>query len=236
MPRAEDCHRRAWQNQTRLTCRLGRGAGRSPRRRWVPQAAGRGADREIAWSSTERPAWAAALIGVRKLACDRATAICDEIAGDASAILTAERTSTAAKPTPGPPRIHRWRQRSTSCSNRRWRYLTGCCRRVSSRRRSHKPRLRYVITRRRGSSRIGASEAHVVLSIARWRSSAPRTERRVLASRLTRVICRRHDLFRSTLGRALEPSDPAHVRPVKRAGKRRLCPAPTSAASVDERM
>ena len=54
---------------------------------WVPQAAGRGAAREIAWSSTGRPAWAAALIGVRKLACDRATAISDEIAGDAAAIL-----------------------------------------------------------------------------------------------------------------------------------------------------
>jgi hypothetical protein len=54
---------------------------------WVPQAAGRGAAREIAWSSTGRPAWAAALIGVRKLACDRATAISDEIADDAAAIL-----------------------------------------------------------------------------------------------------------------------------------------------------
>ena len=54
---------------------------------WVPQAAGRGAALEVAWSSTGRPAWAAALIGVRKLACDRATAISDEIAGDAAAIL-----------------------------------------------------------------------------------------------------------------------------------------------------
>jgi hypothetical protein len=55
---------------------------------WVPEAAGRGAAREIAWSSAGRPAWAAALVGVRKLACDRATAICDEIAADAAAILT----------------------------------------------------------------------------------------------------------------------------------------------------
>jgi hypothetical protein len=54
---------------------------------WVPQAAGRGAALEVAWSSTGRPAWAAALIGVRKLACDRATAVSDEIAGDAAAIL-----------------------------------------------------------------------------------------------------------------------------------------------------
>jgi hypothetical protein len=54
---------------------------------WVPQAAGRGAALEVAWSSTGRPAWAAALIGVRKLACDRATAISDEIAGDTAAIL-----------------------------------------------------------------------------------------------------------------------------------------------------
>jgi len=54
---------------------------------WMPQAAGRGAALEVAWSSTGRPAWAAALIGVRKLACDRATAISDEIAGDAAAIL-----------------------------------------------------------------------------------------------------------------------------------------------------
>jgi hypothetical protein len=54
---------------------------------WVPQAAGRGAALEVAWSSTGRPAWAAALIGVRKLACDRATAISDEIAGDAAAML-----------------------------------------------------------------------------------------------------------------------------------------------------
>lgn len=66
---------------------------------WVPQAAGRGAAREVAWSSTGRPAWAAALIGVRKLACDRATAISDEIAGDGAAILIRRARTDAHRAT-----------------------------------------------------------------------------------------------------------------------------------------
>ena len=84
---------------------------------WVPQAAGRGAALEVAWSSTGRPAWAAALIGVRKLACDRATAISDEIAGDAAAILIRRaRTDTrgaaprAAAPAALRPTIHELQQ------------------------------------------------------------------------------------------------------------------------------
>ena len=67
---------------------------------WVPQAAGRGAALEVAWSSTGRPAWAAALIGVRKLACDRATAISDEIVGDAAAILIRRARTDARRAAP----------------------------------------------------------------------------------------------------------------------------------------
>ncbi len=57
---------------------------------WASGAAGRGAAREAAWRPVGGPAWAAASVRVRKLACDRASAICREIAGDAAAILVRE--------------------------------------------------------------------------------------------------------------------------------------------------
>jgi hypothetical protein len=64
---------------------------------WVPIAAGRRAAREAAWRSSGRPAWAAAAIEVRKLACDRASAICREIAADTAAtLIRAQRSARGA--------------------------------------------------------------------------------------------------------------------------------------------
>jgi hypothetical protein len=66
---------------------------------WVPIAAGRRAAREAAWRSSGRPAWAAAAVEVRKLACDRASAICREIAGDTAAtLIRAQRGANGTPP------------------------------------------------------------------------------------------------------------------------------------------
>ena len=64
---------------------------------WLPRAAGRGAARDAAWRSVGAPAWSAAAVGVRTLACDRASAICREIAGDAAAIVIREAPTGAGR-------------------------------------------------------------------------------------------------------------------------------------------
>jgi hypothetical protein len=63
----------------------------------VPCAAGRAAAREAAWRSLGAPAWAAAAVGVRNLACDRASAICRQIAGDTASTLIRTERNTAER-------------------------------------------------------------------------------------------------------------------------------------------
>jgi hypothetical protein len=66
---------------------------------WLPRAAGRVATGEAAWRSAGSPAWLAlaAAVGVRKLACDKAGAICREIAGDAAATLTRQQRAAGGR-------------------------------------------------------------------------------------------------------------------------------------------
>lgn len=77
---ARDEARRAWWRAIR--------ASRFPIR--VSGIAGIAAARESAWGSSGAPAWNAAAIGVRKLACDTACALCREIAGYTAATLMSD--------------------------------------------------------------------------------------------------------------------------------------------------